>query len=392
MHTPDRKPTALGYALLTYMTLVIAAITLIPFDFRTPPRMAVSFTGSPTDIIQNIVFFVPLGFLFQLIRRRSGWLPLLKAFGFGLLVSGAVEACQLFLPGRDSSVIDVATNGFGTLLGAGAAAYLRGGERPAPASVLLAHETPLMNVAYLLIPLLWLGSLSVGGETHRLALIVLLGVFGGSVLASMYVNRTGLDRKPGGPMAAVYASVWFIAGMLPAVATFPVEVLAAAGIVALAAQFSTRLLAGKKKAERRFEQPTVKRLLPLYGIYLLLLSVWPTTLPLSEWFNGFDYKRLTDVQRIVFTARFIEVIAAFTLLGYLVAGLRGRKGESTLKTLAWVAACASAFSVLTAALRDLISGPLSSVLEANLFTGAALYGAIIYRLQLTAIRRLKTLE
>jgi hypothetical protein len=32
MHSPDRTPSALGYALVTYMTLVIAAITLIPFD------------------------------------------------------------------------------------------------------------------------------------------------------------------------------------------------------------------------------------------------------------------------------------------------------------------------------------------------------------------------
>jgi hypothetical protein len=147
--------------------------------------------------------------------------------------------------------------------------------------VLFAFETPLMHVVYLLIPLLWLGSLSVGGEIHRLALVVVLGVFEGSVLASAYVNRTGLDRKPGGPMAAVYALVWFIAGVLPAVATFPVEVLAAAGIAALAAQVSTRLLGGKNKAERRFEQPTVKRLLPPYGVYLLLWSVWPTTLPLK---------------------------------------------------------------------------------------------------------------
>jgi glycopeptide antibiotics resistance protein len=160
MHALDRKPSALGYALLTYMTLVIAAITLMPFDFRTPQRIAVSFTGSATDIIENIALFVPLGFLFQLTRRRTGWRPLLKAFGFGLLVSAAVEACQLFLPGRDSSVIDVATNGMGALLGAGAAAYLRRGERPPQASVLFTFEMPLMNVVYLLIPLLWLGSLS----------------------------------------------------------------------------------------------------------------------------------------------------------------------------------------------------------------------------------------
>ena len=94
----------------------------------------------------------------------------------------------------------------------------------------------------------------------------------------------------------------------------------------------------------------------------------------------------------MFASRFIEVIAAFTLLGYMVAGMRGRKREPALKMLAWVAGSASAFSILTAVLRDFITGPLSSVLEASLFTGAALYGAVIYRLQLAAVKRLKTLE
>jgi len=158
---------------------------------------------------------------------------------------------------------------------------------------------------------------------------------------------------------------------------------------ALAAQLSTQFRAGKNKAERRFEQPTLKRLLPLYCVYLLLLPVWPTTLPLAEWSTGFDYKRLTDVQRIVFASRFIEVIAAFTLLGYMVAGMRGRKNESGLKMLSWVEGSALAFSILTAVLRDFITGPLSSVLEVSLFTGATLYGAVIYRLQLAAVKRLK---
>ena len=170
------------------------------------------------------------------------------------------------------------------------------------------------------------------------------------------------------------------------------EVLAAAGIVALAAQLSTRFRAGKNKAGRRFEQSTLKRVLPLYGIYLLLLSVWPTTLPLAEWASGIDYKRFTEVQRIVFTARFIEVIAAFTLLGYMVAGMRGRKNEFAFAMLGWVSGSALAFSILTAVLRDFLSGPLSSMMEATLFTAAALYGALIYRLQLAGVKRLKTLE
>jgi hypothetical protein len=76
----------------------------------------------------------------------------------------------------------------------------------------------------------------------------------------------------------------------------------------------------------------------------------------------------------------------------MVAGMRGRKSESTLEMLSWVFGSSLAFSILTAVLRDFITGPLSSVLEASLFTGAAAYGAVIYRMQLAAVKRLKVLE
>ena len=49
MHSPDRKPSELGYALLTYMTLVIVAITLIPFEFKVPGRIHINLHGSVSD-------------------------------------------------------------------------------------------------------------------------------------------------------------------------------------------------------------------------------------------------------------------------------------------------------------------------------------------------------
>jgi hypothetical protein len=107
MHSPDRKPTALGYALLTYMTLVIATITLIPFEFKTPVRIHINLHGTVADVLANIVLFIPL---------------------------------------------------------------------------------------------LWLGGLSMGGELDRLGLTTVLGLFGGSVIASVCVHRTGLGRRQGGPM------------------------------------------------------------------------------------------------------------------------------------------------------------------------------------------------
>jgi glycopeptide antibiotics resistance protein len=389
MHSPDQKPSALGYALLTYMTLVVVAITLIPFEFKIPARIQISLHSSVSDILVNVVLFIPLGFLFQLARRRSGWRSLLLALGFGVLVSTAVEACQLFLPGRYSSLIDVATNGFGAWLGAAAAAYHRTSVQQEQAPLLFAFEMPLMDVVYLLIPLLWLGGLSMGEELDRLGLTTLLGVFGGSVIASVYVNRTGPGRKQDSPMPAVYAAGWFLVGTLPAAAAFPLQVSAVAVAVGVAALFSARLWKRRNQSERRFELPTLKKVFPLYGLYLLLVSVWPTTLPLGVW-PGLDYPRFTEVQRIVFSFRFIEAIAAFTLLGYMIAGMRGRNNESALKTMSWVVGCASAFSIFTAVVRDFITGPLSSVLEASLFTGAALYGAFIYRLQMAAVKRLKT--
>ena len=392
MNRLEPKPSALGYALLTYMTLVIAAITLIPFEFKLPRELAFSSSGSLSDVLENLVLFIPLGFLFHLLRRRTGWRSVLPALCFGALISAALETGQLFLPARFPSVLDVAANALGAGLGAAAAAVQHPQARPEQMSILFALEMPLMNVVYLIIPLLWLGGISMGGEVHRLGLILVLGLFGGSVLASVYVSRRPPGRRRGDPLPAVYASGWFLLGTLPALASFPLEVLAVAVTVGGAAQISTRLWRRRNEAERRFELTTLHRVLPLYGLFLLLLSVWPSTLPLGEWSRGLDYKHLTEVERIVFAARFIEVIAAFTLLGYMVAEMRGRKSESAVKTLSWVAGAALGFSVLTAAVRDFLAGPLSSVLEAALFTTAALYGAIIYKLQLAAVKRMQTRE
>jgi hypothetical protein len=55
--------------------------------------------------------------------------------------------------------------------------------------------------------------------------------------------------------------------------------------------------------------------------------------------------------------------------------------------VSWVAGAALGFFILTAAVRDFLAGPLSSVLESALFTTAALYGAIIYKFQLAAVQR-----
>lgn len=260
-------------------------LTLIPFEFEfdVPPRIQISFTGNASDIFTNILLFIPLGFFFQLAHGHGGWKPLLPALCFGTAVSCAVEAGQLFLPSRYSSLIDVATNGFGSWLGAAIAACQQVRVRQNRMPGLFGLELPLLTSVYLLVPLMWLGGISLGGEIHRPGLMMVVGVFGECVLASAYVNRIGRNREWDGLAVAGYAAGWFLIGAVPAMAAFPLAILASTVFIGITAGLSCLIRARIAKSDQRFELPTSKRLLPIYGACLLLLSVWPTTVPLGEW-------------------------------------------------------------------------------------------------------------
>jgi hypothetical protein len=174
---------------------------------------------------------------------------------------------------------------------------------------------------------------------------------------------------------------------LPALAAFPVEVAGFGLCIAVLVQIPARLLGRKKKDERRFELSTLKMLLPLYAVYLLLLALWPTTVPFQDWEFTVRFEELTFTNRIVFTFRFIEMIGAFTLFGYIIAELRGRRKDSLKATLVWIFLIALGCSAAFVMVRSYPAMHGSEILETLLLTAAGLYGAMIYRLQLAAIRQ-----
>jgi hypothetical protein len=74
-----------------------------------------------SDIVINIFFFIPGGYLWVLILRRRGMGPLAAVFfstAAVCYISMGVEFLQAFVPTRNSSAVDVLNNTFGGFLGA----------------------------------------------------------------------------------------------------------------------------------------------------------------------------------------------------------------------------------------------------------------------------------
>jgi VanZ family protein len=101
---------------------------MIPLRFSIPHKPLLAspieeFDWSPSwrgDVIANILGFMPFGFVlcgFFAVHRSRGQAILISTIVGGLL-SLSVESLQYYIPLRDSSLTDVMSNTFGTLLGA----------------------------------------------------------------------------------------------------------------------------------------------------------------------------------------------------------------------------------------------------------------------------------
>jgi len=193
MKKQNSGQSSFNYALLIYMCIIVILVTLIPFTFRKPDEIHITWSTNFPDLITNIILFLPIGFLFRFCRRKNKDRFCIQAIGFGILLSSAIEFSQLFVQGRFASVIDVITNATGAWLGAIIFVFMTKKLRGDHAVQLHTLELPLMNIVYLLFPLMWLNCLSVGEETARLWLMLLLGLFGCGVLASIYIHRLKND-------------------------------------------------------------------------------------------------------------------------------------------------------------------------------------------------------
>lgn len=123
---PAPSPLAL-YLTLAYVCLIVYT-SLTPFaGWRDPGIAPWSFLLAPRpryitrfDLLVNFVAYLPFGFLcaLALLPRWTHVVAALLAALLGIVLSFAMEALQLYLPGRFSTKIDLLCNGLGALAGA----------------------------------------------------------------------------------------------------------------------------------------------------------------------------------------------------------------------------------------------------------------------------------
>lgn len=383
----SRTAARLAYAFLAYLLGVTLLVTLVPFDFARRPDLQLIWHGNWPDFVANLAMFVPLGFLYRLSRPGKRDRFAFRALGAGLLFSAAIELVQLYLPTRFSAPLDVAANGLGGWLGALAHDRIANRLRVTPAMVgTLALELPLMGLIYLLVPLLWLSGLTAAEDATRLLISLLLGLIGSMVLGAIHRHRFGPTGAISRSRYGLIASGWFLAGALPGLALQPLWIVFAAFAVGLSTILWSMEPLPAEGPERRFERETLLRVAPFAGIYLLFLAGWP---PWSEWVplhGSLGTIRLWGEADTFAIMRVLELLASFTVLGYLVAESRGRLEQPYRITVVVLLVVGAGAALLMEVVAGLHPGPGMSPPRWVLAVGLTCYGGGIYHLQRSHIR------
>jgi len=379
----------LAMALLAYVALITTVVTLLPFEFTLPTEPRVMLSGGLFDIVANVGLFVPLGFLYAVARQDQAIRPA-RVFFIALLASSAIESVQLFEATRFASLSDVLANGSGAYLGAVLQRSLaRRIAMDARTVGRLSLELPLMALVYLLVPLLWLDGLAGATSAVPLWPLLALGLFGASLLSAAQRYHFGPNHLLSRKLMVAAACGWFLLGAFPGLAPRASIVLLLM-IAAIAAFVWVRSedRSGARSINRRFESRALSEAAPFYAAYLVLLVAPVAGLSASSWRGALGFEAMRGDWGTTPVLHVVEAVAAFTLLGYMLAEFRGRREarfrDGVTHVAAWCGGAALVAEVLEGFRQD---GGASAVRWALLVVGA-LYGAWLYHLQRAHVRRL----
>ncbi len=369
----------LSHALLSYVVLLIALVTLLPYEFAVPEQLAPSLAVDPMGVLGTLALFVPYGFLSRRARAgRIGEHVMVIALSAALL-SAALEVAQLFERSCLASPWHILAAVAGASLGAVACARVHEGERSAAGALqAMLLQLPLMALTYLLLPLLWISAAVSEDEPARLLLTISVAMMGASLLGS--IARAVRGYTPDRPWWSVplVALLWSLLGLTPALLVDWRYGLA--GIVLVVAHTSWR---GRWSApaftERRYEAPALLAAAPFLLVYCIGAGVWP-----GSSFRSYPLVTLgmpVSEAGLLLVLPIVEMGIAATVLGYVAAEFHGRIGASLREIGPRILMQMAAVIMGLECARSVFGFEGASVVRAVLALGTAAYGAALYHLQ-----------
>ena len=378
----------LATALLAYVAVITAVVTLLPFQFAIPTSPRVMLTGGIVDVLANVALFIPLGFLYSVARQDADVSPR-QILLVALAASAAIESVQLFEVTRFASLSDVVANGAGAYVGAVFQRRLsRRIAMDARTVGRLSLELPLMGLVYLLVPLLWLDGIAGAESATPLWPLLALGLFGATLLAAVQRHHFGPNRLLSRKAITGAACGWFLVGAFPGLAPHASIVLfvmlAAIGVFVWIRSVD---VSRTRPINRRFESRALWEGAPFYAAYLLLLVAPVAGYGTASWRGALGFG-LTPGWNSATALHTVETVAAFTLLGYMLAEFRGRRESRFRQGVIHIAAWSGGAGLAAELLEGFRVDGGASALRWAIIVAAALYGAWIYHLQRAHVRRL----
>ncbi len=380
------SPRLVERAILLYALMFVAVLTLSPMNFTWPAHWYVVWLGDWPDVPANVLFFVPVGYLFVLARDPAKTHPVFAALLFGIAASVCIETSQQFVPARTTSLTDVLANGSGAVVGAWLCTRVRSHlARLFPDVLTIDH--PLLNVVYLSLPPM--GLLSIDEERHAPGtwMLLPLGLMGVITITGLWRYRLA-GRKPGTPLTVVLVVLaWFLSGASLAVLITPGTVLICT--VAVLGSCVALLARDPRWVGRdgRFEHRVLARLWPCMLAYLAMLVLWRPGLGFSEFHAGLLYPPIPFSRHLA--VRVAEQAAALTLFGYLVAETLGRSSRPPPWTHRVSVLAGIACAVTLEICHGFLINDQASLVRGVLSALAASFGVFLYITRINVVRMLR---
>lgn len=372
--------------ILVYGLLFVAVLTLSPMEFAWPTVWHVAWLSDWQDLPANILFFMPVGYLFVLARDPRRPRPVRAAALFGLAISACVESTQQFIPARLTSLTDLMGNGIGATLGAWLCTVVRSHlERVFPDLLTLDH--PLLNIVYLSLPLLGLVSIDEYPHSPRAWQLLPLGLMGVVTITGLWRYRLA-ERQLASPWVAVVAVLaWFLSGASLAAVYAPMTVT----ICTVTLLICTLALLARDPRwagnDGRFEPRVMARLWPCLLVYLAMLVLWRPGLGFTSFHAGLWYPSMPFNRHMA--VRMTEQIAALSLFGYMAAQTLGRTPWSRRRGYG---VCVAAGAVCALALElghGFLVNDQASLGRGLLSVMGAGFGAFLYAVRLNVLQTLR---